>query len=79
MRRLGHLLMGLGAAVGLLAALAAAGQLVIVGVPWLVRVALVKITLVGAVALLAAGAFTVRVARQRDQERVAAGSLRDPA
>ena len=79
MRRLGHFLMGLGAAVGLIAALAAAGQLVVVGVPWLVKVALVKLTVISAVVLLASGAFAVRVARQRDQERTAAGSLREPA
>src|SRR4051794_25867104 len=56
MRRLGHLLMGLGALVGVLVALASAGQLVVVGTSWLVRVALVKLAIVAAIALLAGGA-----------------------
>jgi hypothetical protein len=70
MRRFGQLLMALGAAVGTLVGLAMLGQLTIVGLPWLVNVALVKLGLIGAGGLMAGGAVSVRFARRREQQRL---------
>ena len=50
MRRLGQLLMALGAAVGAAVGLAMLAQLGLAGVPWLVNVALAKLSLVASVA-----------------------------
>jgi hypothetical protein len=74
-----HLLTGLGALVGVLVALASAGQLAVGGVSWLVEVALVKLAIVAAVALLAGGAFTVRLARRREVARLAGIEARERA
>jgi hypothetical protein len=68
MRRFGHLLMGLGAFVGVVVALAAAGQLSVVGIPWLAKVAIVKLAIVAAITLLASGAFLVRRVNRRETE-----------
>ena len=71
--------MGLGALVGVLVALASAGQLTVVGISWLVKVALVKLAIVAAIALMAGGAFTVRLARRREAERPAGVDAREHA
>ena len=68
MRRLGDVLMWTGAAVG---AAVGAGMMFgigLPGVPWLVAVGLVKLTLLGSVGLMGAGAVIHRLAR-RSEER----------
>jgi hypothetical protein len=71
MRRLGHLLMTLGATVGVAVALAMLAHLGLAGAPWLVNVALAKLGLIGAGGLMAAGAVSVRLAARREQRRLA--------
>lgn len=71
--------MGLGALVGLLVALASVGQIAVGGVSWMVKVALVKLAIVAAIALLAGGAFTVRLAKRREAERLAGVDARERA
>ncbi len=73
MRRLGQLLMALGAGVGVLVGLAMAAHLGVAGVPWLVNVALAKLGLVAAGGLMAGGAVAVRLARRQEQRRVESG------
>ena len=70
MRRFGQFLMGLGAAVGVAVALAMFAHLGIVGVPWLVNVALAKLGLVASLGLMAGGAVSVRLANRHDQQRL---------
>ena len=70
MRRFGQFLMGLGAAVGVAVALAMFAHFGIVGVPWLVNVALAKLGLVASLGLIAGGAVSVRLANRHDQQRL---------
>jgi hypothetical protein len=70
MRRLGQLLMTLGAAVGVLVALAMVAHLGLAGAPWLVNVALAKLGLIAAGGLMAGGAVTVRLARRQEQRQL---------
>ena len=67
MRRLGHVLIGLGAVVGAGVGIAILGHVGIVGVPWLVNVGLAKLGLVASGALMASGAVSVRVGARREQ------------
>jgi hypothetical protein len=73
MRRFGHFLMGLGASVGVAVALAIFAHFGIVGVPWLVNVALAKLGLLASLGLMAGGAVSVRLANRRDQQRLPPG------
>ena len=73
MRRFGQFLMGLGAAVGVAVALAMFAHFGIVGVPWLVNVALAKLGLVASLGLIAGGAVSVRLANRHDQQRLPPG------
>jgi hypothetical protein len=61
MRRFGKLLMGLGALVGASDVIVIVGHLGLIGVPWIVNVALVKLGLIAAAGLMTAGAATVRL------------------
>lgn len=72
MRRIGQLLMLLGAGVGILVALAMLLGITVNGVPWLVAVGLGKLTLAASAGLMATGAFVQRLAsRRREAERLA--------
>jgi hypothetical protein len=82
MKRLGELLMWLGAGVGTSVALAMMIHLKIGDFPWALTVALAKSALVGAGGLMTAGAFARRMgvradARRLDAERHPA-ALDDP-
>jgi hypothetical protein len=70
MRRVGQLLMALGAAVGIVVALAMMAHLGLAGAPWLVNVALAKLGLVAAGALMAGGAISVRLAKRHEQRQL---------
>jgi hypothetical protein len=70
MRRIGQLLMALGAAVGVFVALAIAAHLGLAGAPWLVRVALAKLGLIAAGGLMAGGAIAVRLAKRHEQRQL---------
>ncbi|MEP6729977.1 MAG: hypothetical protein ABJE10_05040 [bacterium] len=67
MRRLGQLLMSLGATVGAAVAVSILLHLGVAGAPWLVNVALAKLGLVAAAGIMAGGALTVRLAARREQ------------
>ena len=69
MRRFGQFLMVLGAAVGVLVAAAMLGHWG-VAASWLVNVALAKLTLIGAVGLMAGGAVSIRLAARREQRQL---------
>jgi hypothetical protein len=71
MRRVGQLLMALGALVGVLVAVAMLAGRGVPGAPWLVNVALAKLTLSGAGGLMAGGAMSVRLANRQEQRRLA--------
>lgn len=68
MRRIGQWLMALGAAVGVGVALAMFAHLGFAGVPWLVNVALAKLSLLGAEGLMGAGAASIRIANRHEQK-----------
>jgi hypothetical protein len=75
MRRFGDVLMWLGAGVGAAVGVALMIGVVIPGVPWLVAVGLVKLTLLGALGLIGAGAVVRRLARRSDERvRLTGGS-----
>jgi hypothetical protein len=67
MKRLGKILLGLGAAVGAGVGAAMLTHTGLAGVPWLVNVALAKLGLVASGALMAGGAVSLRLAKRRDQ------------
>jgi hypothetical protein len=73
MRPLGSILMATGVLVGVLVGFALLTGITMPGVPWLVAVGLVKLTLFASVGLLAAGATLHRLAR-RSEERAKIGS-----
>jgi hypothetical protein len=70
MRSLGQFLMGLGAAVGIVVALAMFAHLGLIGVPWLVNVALAKLGFVASLGLMTAGAVAVRLANRHEQAQL---------
>lgn len=67
MRLLGQLLMLLGVGVGGAVGLALLFHLSIPGVPWLLALGLVKLTLAASAGLLGAGAFVQRLAGRRGE------------
>ena len=74
MKRFGSLLMLLGASIGIVAA-AGIGGVFHLAFPWLVNLALAKLTLVASGALMASGAVVRRIAGRREQAaQLAAGS-----
>jgi hypothetical protein len=72
MRRVSQVLLVAGAVLGGSVAIAMIGHVGVSGASWLVNVALGKLTLVGAGALLAGGAVTGRIARRQAARRLAA-------
>ena len=71
MKRLGSLLMLLGASLGIVAA-AGIGGVFHLTFPWLVNLALAKLTLVASGGLMAAGAVVHRIAVRRESTSIAA-------
>ena len=69
MKRVGHALMGLGGIVGVAAAVWVAIGLDRDGLPWLVSVALVKLTVLASFGLVAAGATLLRLSRPAGKAR----------
>ena len=69
MKRLGQLLMGLGAAVGVLVAIAMLAHVGVTGAPWLVNVALAKLGVVASLGMIAGGATSTRIANRRERSR----------
>ena len=69
------MLIGLGAAVGAGVGLAMLTHTSLVGVPWLVNVALAKLGLVASGGLMAGGAVSIRIAKRREH----AALPRDPS
>jgi hypothetical protein len=63
MRRVGHVLMGVGGIVGIAAAVWVAIGPDRGGLPWLVSVGLVKLTVLASFGLMAAGATLLRISR----------------
>ena len=77
MKRVGSLLMVLGAGIGVVSAVGIGGGFHL-EFPWLVNVALAKLTLVASGGLMAGGAVIRRMALRREQAgRLAAGANRD--
>ncbi|HEY2378069.1 MAG TPA: hypothetical protein VGH98_18990 [Gemmatimonadaceae bacterium] len=70
MRGIGQFLMALGAAIGVLVAVAMVAHLGFAGAPWLVNVALAKLGLIAAGGLMAGGAVSVRLARRHEQRQL---------
>jgi hypothetical protein len=69
MRRFGQFLMALGAAVGVLVAVAMFAHWGVAG-SWLLNVALGKLALIGATGLMAGGAVSIRLAARREQRQL---------
>ena len=74
MKRLGKILLGLGGVVGVGVGAAILTHTGLVGVPWLVNVALAKLGLVASGGLMAGGAVSLRLAKRRDQAALPPGS-----
>ena len=70
MHRFGQFLMTLGAAVGVLVAIAMLAHWGVAGAPWLVNVALAKLGFIAAGGLLAGGAVSVRLAARRKERNL---------
>jgi hypothetical protein len=62
--------MGLGAGVGVVVTIAMFAHLGLVGVPWLVNVALAKLGLLASAGLMAGGAVSVRLAKRRERSEL---------
>lgn len=73
MRRFGQLLIGLGAAVGVVVAIAMIVHFGLNGAPPLVNIALAKLGLVAAGGLMAGGAISVRIANRRESSKLLPG------
>lgn len=69
MKRLGQLLTGLGATVGVLVAIAMLAHFGVNGAPWLVNVAMAKLGVIASLGLMAGGATSVRIANRREHSR----------
>lgn len=65
--------MAMGAVLGAGVALAIGTHTGIPGMPWLINVALAKLTLLGAGGMMMAGAAGIRFERLRETRRIAAG------
>ena len=77
MRLFGSVLLALGVLLGLAVALGMALGVTIPGVSWLIAVGLIKLTLVAAGGLIAAGAVLQRLAkRAEDRERLSESDSR---
>jgi hypothetical protein len=78
MKRLGNVLLGLGAAVGIGSGAAILAHAGLAGVPWLVNVALAKLGLVASGGLMAGGAVSLRLAKRREQAALPRASASGP-
>ena len=67
MRTIGNLLMALGALIGVLVALTMMTGVSLPGLPWLIVVGLIKLTLIASGGLIAAGAVCLRLANRADE------------
>lgn len=75
-RRLGSLLMGAGILIGAAAAIWIAVGIQRTGLPWIVGVGLVKLTIVASLGLLAAGAMAARIANRDERSAQALKELK---
>jgi len=74
LKPVGRALMVTGAAVGIAIGAAIGLGISLPGIPWLIAVGLVKLTLLGSGALMGAGAFLVRLSRRHEErERLLSG------
>jgi hypothetical protein len=79
MRTVGNVLMALGALVGVLVGVTMMTGVSLPGLPWLIVVGLVKLTLVASGGLIAAGAVCLRLAnRAEERKRLAPSDARPP-
>jgi hypothetical protein len=78
MKRLGQVLLGLGAAVGVGVGVAILTHTGLGGVPWLLNVGLAKLGLVASAGLMAGGAVSLRLAKRRDQAALPRASVPGP-
>ena len=69
--------MGLGAAIGAFAKFAVVGHMGFFAAPWIVNVALFKLSFIASGGLMIAGAATVRRDRRRKQEWLESGADRN--
>lgn len=77
LRPLGRTLMVAGAAVGIAVGLGIGFGISLPGIPWLVAVGLVKLTLLGSGVMMGAGAFLERLSsRRQNQDRLPPGQSR---
>jgi hypothetical protein len=75
MRRLGQLLMALGAALGFLVGIAIVAHIGAPNASWLVNVALAKLSLVAAGGLMTAGAVVVRIDNRHRARELQSGEV----
>jgi hypothetical protein len=68
LRPLGRTLMVAGATIGIAIGAAIGLGVSLPGIPWLIAVGLVKLTLLGSGVLMGAGAFLVRLSARREQQ-----------
>ena len=76
LKPVGRALMVAGAVIGIAVGAAIGLHIPLPGVPWLVAVGLVKLTLLGSGVLMAAGAFVERLGRRREQHSLPPPSQR---
>jgi hypothetical protein len=67
LKPIGQTLMVAGAAIGVAIGAAVGLGISLPGIPWLVAVGLIKLTLAGAGVLMGSGAFLVRLSRRHDE------------
>jgi hypothetical protein len=77
LKPLGQTLMIVGAAVGIAVGAAIGLGISLPGIPWLIAVGLIKLTLLGAGVLMGSGAFLVRLSRRHEErDRLSSGAER---
>ena len=67
LKPIGQTLMVVGAAVGIAIGAAIGLGISLPGIPWLIAVGLIKLTLLGAGVLMGSGAFLVRLSRRHEE------------
>jgi hypothetical protein len=70
LKPLGRTLMVVGAAIGIAVGAGIGLHVALPGLPWLVAVGLVKLTLLGSAVLMAAGAFVERLGRRQERDQL---------
>jgi len=77
LKPLGQTLIVVGAAVGIAIGAAIGLGVFLPGIPWLIAVGLVKLTLLGSGVLMGSGAFLVRLSRRHEErDRLSSGTER---